>query len=88
VDVNKAEDIFKVKKNDQLTLLFYRDMQFIVLIVTRWTFINYNERTVRKTIGRIIKLEFRIRELCRKSRNTEQEVGPDRVLSTRVEHCQ
>jgi hypothetical protein len=88
VDVNKAENIVKVKKNDQLTLLFYRDMQFIVLIVTRWTFINYNERTVRKTIGRIIKLEFRIRVLCRKSRNTEQEVGPDRVLSTRVEHCQ
>jgi hypothetical protein len=87
VDVNKAEDIFKVKKNDQLTLLFYRDMQFIVLIVTRWTFINYNERTVRKTIDRI-KLEFRIRELCRKSRNIEQGVGPNRVLSTRVEHCQ
>jgi hypothetical protein len=87
VDVNKAENIVKVKKNDQLTLLFYRDMQILVL-VTRWTFINYNERTVRNTIGRIIKLEFRIRVLCRKSRNTEQEVGPDRVLSTRVEHCQ
>ncbi len=87
MDVNKAENIVKVKKNDQLTLLFYRDMQILVL-VTRWTFINYNERTVRNTIGRIIKLEFRIRVLCRKSRNTEQEVGPDRVLSTRVEHCQ
>jgi hypothetical protein len=87
VDVNKAENIVKVKKNDQLTLLFYRDIQILVL-VTRWTFINYNERTVRNTIGRIIKLEFRIRVLCRKSRNTEQEVGPDRVLSTRVEHCQ
>lgn len=86
MDVNKAENIVKVKKNDQLTLLFYRYMQVIVL-VTRWAFINYIERTVRKTIGRI-KLEFRIRELCRKSRNTEQEVGSDRVLSTRVEHCQ
>lgn len=85
--VNKGENIVKVKKNDQLTLLFYRDMLVIVL-VTRWTFINYKERMVRKTIGRIIKLEFRIRVLCRKSRNTEQEVGPDRVLSTRVEHCQ